>query len=144
MSQIECVRKLWFCCGHRLVGHESKCANVHGHNYTLFVYARAKELDQVGRVVDFAILKEKIGGWIDHYWDHSFLLFKKDDKLMPIKDHLEINKPPFICDFNPTAENMANYLLKTVCPTLLEGESFTVHKIELWEAENNKVIVSRE
>ena len=113
-NQIECVRKLWFCAGHRVVGHENKCANVHGHNFTLWIHAKADKLDTVGRVIDFSILKEKVGTWIDENWDHTFLMNREDTLLMPIKDQLCVNKEVFVCDFNPTAENMASFLPNSI------------------------------
>ncbi len=142
MSKMECVRKFWFCCGHRIVGHENKCANPHGHNYTLFVTAQADSLDNIGRIIDFALLKEKVETWIDQNWDHTFLIYKNDELLMPLKDHLSYNKQVFICDFNPTAENMASFLLHKIMPNILNGLGIKATKIELWESENNKVIAS--
>ena len=34
--KLTCTRRLQFCAGHRVYGHESKCANVHGHNLAVF------------------------------------------------------------------------------------------------------------
>ena len=62
---ISCTRRIQFCAGHRVLGHENKCANAHGHNYVAYISARSNDLDKVGRVIDFSVLKEKIGGWID-------------------------------------------------------------------------------
>ena len=42
----------------------------------------------------------------------------------------------FILDNNPTAENMANYLLHEVSPKVLQGTGVEVHKIVFWETEN--------
>ena len=142
MGQMECVRKLWFCSGHRIVGHENKCANAHGHNYTLYVHARSKDLDNIGRVIDFSVIKEKVNAWIEANWDHTFIIYENDELLMPLADKLTLNKDPFIASFNPTAENMAHYLLKEICPKLFENDNIVVNKIELWESENNKVIAS--
>lgn len=140
---IECVRKLWFCAGHRVVGHENKCANVHGHHFTLFVHAKAEKLDSVGRIIDFSVLKEKVGTWIDENWDHTFIMNSADDILMPIKDQMSVNKEVFVCDFNPTAENLATYLIDEICPVLMKGTGVEVSKIEIHESENNKVIVTK-
>lgn len=139
--KIEAVRKLHFCAGHRVYKHESKCANLHGHNYVLLAYAQADELDPLGRVVDFAVLKEKIGGWLDEYWDHNFLIFKKDKEMKKLETIAPKTKPWYICDFNPTAEMMATHLIKEICPKVLKGTGVTVTKIELWETENCKVVV---
>lgn len=133
---IRCVRKLHFCAGHRVMEHESKCATPHGHNYYAHIYAEAEQLDSLGRVIDFAVLKEKIGSWIDLHWDHNFLVFEKDAELIQALMSVSRKKDPFICPFNPTAENMALYLLKTVCPEQLCDTQVKVTKVVLYETEN--------
>ena len=129
-------RKIHFCAGHRVLNHESKCANLHGHNYIVWVYATADNLDKLGRVIDFSVLKEIVGGWIDEHWDHTTILYKEDKELLAVQDKMSVNKPVFVADFNPTAENMANYLLEVICPKLLEGRGITVDKIVIFETEN--------
>jgi 6-pyruvoyltetrahydropterin/6-carboxytetrahydropterin synthase len=141
-NNMQCVRRIQFCSGHRVLNHESKCANAHGHNYVVFFHAISADLDDIGRVIDFSVLKEKLGGWIDTYWDHTFLINEKDTELLAIKDVLQKNKDVFICPFNPTAENMASYLLNEVCPKELAGTPVKITKIELWETENCKVEVT--
>ena len=131
-----CSRKIHFCAGHRVLGHESKCANYHGHNYVAWVDAEAATLDKLGRVIDFSVLKEKVGGWIDKHWDHTSIIYQKDNLLINARQAMEANKPIFIADFNPTAENMANYLLNKVCPDVLENTGVTVTKVRLYETEN--------
>lgn len=95
-------------------------------------------LDAVGRVIDFSVLKEKIGGWIDKHWDHTFLVYEEDHEVRQALAAVTKNKVPFLCPFNPTAENMADYLLWCVCPTVLQGTGVQVTKVELWETENCK------
>lgn len=119
--KIEAVRKFHFCSGHRVLGHESSCANMHGHNYILWVHAEADELDQLGRVIDFAVLKEKIDPWLQEKWDHTFLISDKDDQLIALLPLAPKKKAWFICPFNPTAENMGKYLLEEIFPNLLAG-----------------------
>ncbi|MBT4790920.1 MAG: 6-carboxytetrahydropterin synthase [Halobacteriovoraceae bacterium] len=143
MENVECIRKLTFCAGHRVLGHESKCANAHGHNYSVFIHAVAERLDELGRVIDFSIIKQEIGTWLDTHWDHTFLVYEKDTELISCRNILEKNKEIFICDFNPTAENLALYLINTVCPDLLSKKGVRVTKIELHETENCKVIVEK-
>lgn len=136
MPKIKCTRKIHFCSGHRVLNHESKCANAHGHNYVLWVYAEGDTLDSIGRVIDFSVLKERIGSWIDEYWDHTFLINIEDHEMMNIKDVLVKNKTVFPCSFNPTAENMATYLLHNIIPSLMEGTGVVVTKVVLYETEN--------
>ncbi len=67
------MRRFTFCAGHRLVGHEGKCRNLHGHNYTLEVYLTGQEQDEIDRILDFKQLKLRMNGWIDDHWDHTFI-----------------------------------------------------------------------
>lgn len=133
---ITCSRKIHFCAGHRVMNHESKCANLHGHNYIAWIYAEAPELDAIGRVIDFSVLKERVGGWIDENWDHTTLIFERDQKLIEVLQQFEQPKPIFLCNFNPTAENMANYLMREVCPALLAETGVKVTRVVLYETEN--------
>ena len=66
--------------------YESKCQNLHGHNWIIIVYCKSNELDKNGMVVDFKHIKNMIS-----------------DKL----DHKYIND---VVDFNPTAENIAKWI----------------------------------
>ncbi|MBF0198688.1 MAG: 6-carboxytetrahydropterin synthase, partial [Planctomycetes bacterium] len=45
-------------------------------------------------------------------------------------------KDIFVLPLNPTAENLAYYLLHEVCPKELKGMGVIVHKVVLWETEN--------
>lgn len=134
-----CTRRIQFCSGHRVMNHESKCANAHGHNYVAFFEAVATDLDELGRVIDFSVLKEKIGGWIDDNWDHGFIYFREDtvmhNALEGIKSCLGSQKS-YELMYNPTAENMAKYLYEYICPELLEGTGVKIVKVTLWETEN--------
>ena len=79
---LTCTRQLSFCAGHRVMGHEGKCAHMHGHNYTVFVTAQAKpdsqSVDSLGRVVDFSVLKGRLDPFLQSEWDHGFILHKDD------------------------------------------------------------------
>src|SRR5215831_15632210 len=100
-------RRLCFCAGHRVMGHENKCANLHGHNYVVTVTASG-QLDTVGRVIDFGVVKEIAGGWLEDHWDHAFLYCGKDGGVAALFEaHPEWKS--FECQFNPTAENMAEF-----------------------------------
>lgn len=119
------------------MNHESKCATLHGHNGILWVHATPKKgLDSLGRVIDFSVLKEKIGGWIDTNWDHTTILFKDDVKTIELLEQAPKFKDLFIMDANPTAENMAAYILREVCPKVLADTGVVAHKITFWETEN--------
>lgn len=66
--------------------YESKCTNLHGHNWIVTVHCKSEDLNSVGMVVDFTHIKKAV-----------------HDKL----DHQYLNE---IFDFNPTAENIAKWI----------------------------------
>jgi len=131
---IECVRIVKFDAGHRVVNHESKCRTLHGHEYRAEIFARASQLDHLGRVIDFGVIKTKVGGWIEENWDHNMILWSQDPNL-PLIQRCEGAKKPYVTDFNTTAENLAAFLLKKA-NELLAADGVTVTRIKLWETQN--------
>lgn len=75
---------------HLNLNYESKCQNLHGHNWIVTVHCQALELDENGMVCDFTHIKREI-----------------HDKL----DHQNLNE---IFDFNPTAENIAKWICEQI------------------------------
>lgn len=73
-------------CHHLNLSYESKCENLHGHNWNIVVYCKSRELNEDGMVVDFTQIKQKIHGYLDH---------GNLNELLP---------------FNPTAENIARWV----------------------------------
>lgn len=120
-------------CGHKVTGHESKCSHLHGHNYRIHFVCEADDLDRVGRVLDFESIKDKLCMWVEKYWDHKFLVWE-DDPLMI--DLCLIDKAGVLpVTFNPTAENMAKYLVNTVGPTQLLGTNVKLVKVIVEETQ---------
>jgi 6-pyruvoyltetrahydropterin/6-carboxytetrahydropterin synthase len=133
------IRVLEFDAGHRVAGHEGKCATLHGHRYKVEIEATADVLDDIGRVIDFSVLKSAIGGWLDRFWDHTCVIWQ-DDEVLKVLRNLPGNKGPFAAPFNPTAENMAEYLLRVVCPRELAGTNVKVVAVTVWETPNCKAV----
>lgn len=139
---VTAVRRLQFCAGHRVYKHESKCRHLHGHNYQVFLHARplvvsesSDGLDELGRVIDFSVLKQRFVGWIEENWDHGFIVFDQDLEALNLLKSLPGQKI-YVLNANPTAENMALHLLNDIGPKLLAGENVELSKIVLWETEN--------
>jgi 6-pyruvoyltetrahydropterin/6-carboxytetrahydropterin synthase len=137
---ITITRRLTFAAGHRVLNHESKCANMHGHNYVAEITAVAEELDSLGRVVDFGVLKDRIGAWIDKNWDHGFIFMAADEEVIGAMRKVQGQKA-FAMRDSPTAENMAKYLLgqANVLLELTRKEGYATllaTHVRLWETEN--------
>lgn len=86
-------KRLEISAAHNLkLDYESKCENLHGHNWMIDIYCKSEELDKNGMVLDFTVIKKKI-----------------KDKL----DHKYLNE---VLDFNPTAENIAKWVCDELSP----------------------------
>jgi len=129
------VRRVTFSAGHRLYKHEGRCAHLHGHNYVAFFHAVADRLDDLGRVIDFGVLKTRLGGWIDRHWDHGFICYKEDQEARSALSAVPGQKT-YVLEENPTAENLANHLLRVVGPAELAGTGVRLVRVVLWETEN--------
>lgn len=119
--------------GHRVFGHESKCKHPHGHNYRIHFTCRANNdtLDDVGRVIDFSVIKERLCMWVEENWDHKTLLWYND----PLSLVLSEQDPEGVVTvtFNPTAENMAKYLVLVVGPKQLLDTGVTLISVKIEE-----------
>jgi len=129
-----------FSTGHRVYGHESKCAHLHGHNYRIYLTVEAEQLDTVGRVMDFSVIKDKFVVWLEINWDHKFLIWEKD----PFAPTLKELDPEgtVVVGFNPTAENMGQYLINVIGPQQLAGTNVKLVKVNIEETRKCSVEVS--
>jgi len=104
-----------FSSAHQLRGYKGKCENLHGHNYKIEIYARGRELDNIGLLVDFGELKTAA------------------DEVVQYLDHRNINElPPFDVELNPSAENLARYILERVA-SRVGDERVSIYKVRCFE-----------
>ena len=145
-TQLSLIRQLKFCAGHRLYRHESRCAFFHGHNYRVDIEVAGAdggaEVDSVGRVVDFSLIKQRMNGWLDQNWDHAFLIFEEDANALAAIRMVEPTKY-FVMPWNPTAENMARYLLEVVAPSVLGDLGVVALRVAVWETDESCAIATR-
>ncbi len=134
-TQITCTRRIEFDAAHRVREHESKCRFLHGHRYVVEASFSANNLDNLGRIIDFGVVREKLGGWIDDNWDHNTILWEADAELGAL---IAVNTEQkiYYLPYNPTAENMAVYLLEKICPLLFKESGVQCTKIKLYETPN--------
>ncbi|MBQ2856677.1 MAG: 6-carboxytetrahydropterin synthase [Bacteroidaceae bacterium] len=91
--------------------YESKCSNLHGHNWIVTVYCKSSKLTEYGMIVDFAKVKKEIHGFLDH----GYL-----NELLP--------------DINPTAENIAEWICMKVTDLCETGFCY---RVDVQESEGN-------
>ena len=125
-----------FSAGHRVAGHENKCAHIHGHNYRIHFHIAAPELDKIGRVMDFSVIKTKLCDWLEEHWDHKFLIWEHDELCTDLKNL--VPQDIVVTKFNPTAENMAQYLCEEVAVEQLAGTGCVLIKCEIEETRKCK------
>ena len=114
-GQFEVMIERNFSSAHQLRGYKGKCENLHGHNYRIEIYARGRELDNIGLLVDFGELKMAA------------------DEVVQYLDHRNINElPPFDVELNPSAENLARYILERVSARVGD-ERVKIYKVRCFE-----------
>lgn len=152
-EQTTITRRFEFDSGHRVLGHEGKCRHLHGHRYVAEVTVTSPKLDSLGMIVDFSVLKEQVGNWINQWWDHNVILHK-DDPLFKIQAMIDnsdmrdfpdvFSREPYkMAEGNPTAENMARELFN-VADMLLHKHNLTVVSVRLYETPNSFADYTRE
>ncbi len=106
--------KVDFPAAHHLTGYPGDCARPHGHNWTLEVFARSKELDSLGLAVDFRTLKnaakELVAPW----------------------DHQDLNTLPDFNGINPSAEQIAKLSYEKLSERIA-GSKIWIDRVTVWE-----------
>lgn len=132
---ISVTRKIEFDAAHRILNHESKCKNLHGHRYVLEASFCADNLDDLGRVIDFGVIKEELGAWVDEHLDHNTILSIKDKNLGE-EIAKQTGQKIYYLNENPTAENIALHLLHEICPKIFAAKHVKCVGIRLYETPN--------
>lgn len=107
-------KRLEISAAHKLeLPYESKCQNLHGHNYLVNISCRCQEgqLTEYGMVIDFTFIKKAIQDKMDHQY---------------LNDVME--------GLNPTAENMAWWICNEINKIMEHGECY---KVSVQESEGN-------
>lgn len=117
---------------HRITRHESKCRNLHGHRYSAEVTCTAS-LDELGRVVDFGVIADRVGAWVTNNLDHGTIA--NADDLALIEYCQNTGSKLFVLPSEPTAENIARLIFHKA-KELLADAGVDVVSVRVYETPN--------
>jgi 6-pyruvoyltetrahydropterin/6-carboxytetrahydropterin synthase len=127
-----------FPCTHRQWRADSHCKFVHGYSREFYFEFACRELSPEMWVMDFGGLKE-VKKWLDHVFDHTFLIAQDDPYLETFKKMdtdgiIQLRILP-----NPGMEGTAKYVYDHVNAMVLEQTKNRVWitKVEVRENEKN-------
>lgn len=108
-----CIRT-HFSSAHHLRGYDGSCEAMHGHNWDIEVFVSGEQLDDIGLLVDFKVMKASVKSALGEL------------------DHVDLNELPEFRDQNPSSENIARYLFRTI-GAALNTDTYRVSKITVYE-----------
>lgn len=112
---------------HRVVDYPGKCDRLHGHNWKVEAVVKGKELDELGMLVDFKVVKNALKEVLDRF-DHRYL-----NELKPFSDGL-----------NPTAENLARIIFEELAPSKAFVRDSHLYAITVYETPNSSVTYTKD
>lgn len=112
---------------HRVVNYPGKCDRLHGHNWKVEALVKGTELDELGMLVDFKVIKNALKETLDRF-DHRFL-----NELKPFSDGV-----------NPTAENLARIIFEELAPSKAFVRDSHLYAITVYETPNSSVMYTKD
>jgi len=100
-----------FDAAHALRNYEGPCENLHGHTWKIQLFLKGNRLNNIGLMLDFKTIRKELAGVVAEL-DHKLL---NDLKPFTVK--------------NPTSENIAEYLFRS-----LKKKFRAVSKVIVWES----------
>ena len=136
------TRRLEFDAGHRIPDHASQCRHLHGHHYVLEISLCGKIIDAPGcavngMVMDFGEIKRIAWEKVVSQWDHAFLVWRGDTRVVEFLASLPEHKT-VIFDTVPTAENLALAAFRILDAAYRDtwGNTLRLERIRLFETPN--------
>ena len=127
---------------HFLAGYAGKCANIHGHRWTMEVEIEGEELTLTGvkrdMLMDFGDLKKIVRALADSY-DHKLIYEAGTLKPATVAALQEDGFQMVALPFRPTAENLAKHFYG-----LLQECGLDLHAVTVYETPENCAIYKEE
>ena len=109
-----------FSAAHLLADIGGKCEALHGHNFKVEITVAAGQLNHIGILVDFRLLKKMLG------------------EVLEALDHKHINALTDFAGVNPSAENIAKYIFEKM-DARVKTAGVNMVRVKIWESENAAV-----
>ena len=116
MFEIDITRN--FSAAHCLRGYQGECAALHGHNWTVQVVLRVRELDEIGIAVDFKNLKRDLDAILDEF------------------DHTNLSDCPKFKELNPTSEVIAKTTYE-ILSSKVNDNNVKLHRVKVCESSSS-------
>jgi 6-pyruvoyltetrahydropterin/6-carboxytetrahydropterin synthase len=106
-----------FAAAHQLQMVSQKCENLHGHNWKVEITVTGEKLNEAGVLIDFGILKDHVR------------------EIMSQLDHKFLNELDYFENGNPSSENIAVYIAKTLAQRI-DDPAIQISRVTTWESED--------
>jgi len=135
MARIRVTKEFNFEMAHALWNYDGACKNIHGHSYKLFVTLAGEpildsENPKFGMVLDFKDLKQLVKKPVVDFLDHSLVVYREAEG-KTLSEVRKLYEKVHVVDFQPTCENLVNYIVETVQSLL--PKDIELHAVKLYE-----------
>ena len=117
---------------HKIENYPGKCARLHGHNWIVEAVVRGFELNELGILIDFKVLKSELKKVLNEF------------------DHQYLNELKIFSGKSPTAENLAKIIFEKLSESEIFSGSTKLFATKVYEspkscvtytAENNQELI---
>ena len=101
---------------HRIENYPGKCAFLHGHNWIVEAIVAGDELNELGILIDFKVLKAEL------------------NKILDELDHKYLNELAIFSKQNPTAENLAKEIFEKLSASEIFADNAKLKAVKVHES----------
>ena len=114
-----------FSAAHAICGYAGPCRNIHGHNYRVVVHLAGSELDALGMLIDYAVVKSELNQVLQRF------------------DHTNLNDLDDFAERTTTSEELARLIYYRLQDTLLTTDDLRrrvrLTRVDIFETERQGV-----
>ena len=118
----ELTVKSEFEAAHYIKNYPGKCARLHGHNWIVEAVVQGENLNELGILVDFKILKDELKKVLDEF------------------DHQYLNELELFANQNPTAEIIAKEIFDRLATAEIFNDAVKLKAVKVYESPKSCVM----